>query len=134
MAMTTIEVRTRAREELVDIGPRLQELLRESGVRCGVMHLWSMHTTCALTVNENADPDVKHDMVRKLGEMIPEREGYYRHAEGNSDSHLKTSLFGPGLTLIIEEGKLVLGVWQGVFLAEWDGPRTRRVAVKILEG
>jgi len=132
--MKTIEVRTRVREELVDIGPLLRELLRGSGVQNGVMHLWSLHTTCALTVNENADPDVPSDMTEKLRRMVPKEEGFYRHAEGNSDSHLKTSLFGPGLTLLIAEGELVLGTWQGVFLAEWDGPRTRRVAVKIMEG
>lgn len=132
--MKTIEVRTRVREELVDIGPILRDLLRSSGVRSGVIHLWSMHTTCALTVNENADPDVPRDMTEKLRRMIPHEEGFYRHAEGNSDSHLKTSLFGPGLTLLIEEGELVLGTWQGVFLAEWDGPRTRQIAVKIMEG
>lgn len=134
MKMTTIEVRTGSRNAMVEIGPRLQQLLRESGVREGVMYLWSLHTTCALTVNENADPDVVHDMVEKFGEMIPKEEGFYRHAEGNSDSHLKTSLFGPGLTLLIDEGELVLGTWQGVYLTEWDGPRTRRVAVKIMEG
>jgi secondary thiamine-phosphate synthase enzyme len=98
------------------------------------MHLWSLLTTCALTVNENADPDEPRDMTEKLRRMVPKEEGFYRHAEGNSDSHLKTSLFGPGLTLLVEDGKLVLGTWQGVFLAEWDGPRTRRVAVKIMEG
>jgi len=132
--MKTIEVRTRSREELVDIGPLLRGVLRESGVESGVMHLWSLHTTCALTVNENADPDVPRDMTEKFRRMIPQDEAFYRHAEGNSDSHLKTSLFGPGLTLLIDGGTLVLGTWQGVFLAEWDGPRTRQVAVKIMGG
>jgi secondary thiamine-phosphate synthase enzyme len=130
--MTTIEIRTHRREEMIEIGSRLEKLLHDSGVRDGVMHLWSMHTTCALTVNENADPDVVRDMVGKFGRMIPKEEDFYRHAEGNSDSHLKTSLFGPGLTLLIAEGELVLGTWQGVYLAEWDGPRTRTVAVKIV--
>jgi secondary thiamine-phosphate synthase enzyme len=132
--MTTLEIRTDAREVLVDIGPQLREVIRASGVRSGVVHLWSLHTTCALTVNENADPDVKHDMVEKLRRMVPQDERFYRHAEGNSDSHLKTSLFGPGLTLLIDDGAPVLGTWQGVFLAEWDGPRTRRVAVKVVAG
>jgi secondary thiamine-phosphate synthase enzyme len=130
----TLEIRTDAREALVDIGPRLNEVIRASGVRSGVVHLWSLHTTCGLTVNENADPDVKHDMVEKLRRMIPKDERFYRHAEGNSDSHLKTSLFGPGLTLLIEEGRLLLGTWQGVFLAEWDGPRTRQIVVKVIAG
>jgi secondary thiamine-phosphate synthase enzyme len=132
--MLTLEIRTHAREELVDIGPQVEDVIRRSGVKSGVIHLWSMHTTCALTVNENADPDVKHDMTEKLRTLIPKEERFYRHDEGNSDSHLKTSLFGPGLTLLVDEGRLVLGTWQGVFLAEWDGPRTRRVAVKVMAG
>lgn len=130
--MTTIEVRTPEREAMVDIGPRVAEAVREAGVREGVVHLWSLHTTCALTVNENADPDVRRDMVRKMQALVPHQEAFYRHAEGNSDSHVKTSLFGPGLTLLVHEGELVLGTWQGVFLAEWDGPRVRRVAVKAV--
>lgn len=130
--MTTLEVRTPEREAMVDIGPRVAAAVRESGVREGVVHLWSLHTTCALTVNENADPDVRRDMVRKMQALVPHQEPYYRHAEGNSDSHVKTSLFGPGLTLLVQGGELVLGTWQGVFLAEWDGPRVRRVAVKAV--
>jgi secondary thiamine-phosphate synthase enzyme len=132
--VTTLEVRTPAREALVDIGPQLEEVIERLGIRSGVVHLWAMHTTCALTVNENADPDVKQDMVEKLRRLVPKQETFYRHDEGNSDSHVKTSLFGPGLTLLIDEGRLVLGTWQGVFLAEWDGPRTRRVAVKVMAG
>ena len=131
--MHTIEVPTSAREEMVDMGPRIQEVVREEGLEEGVIHLWSLHTTCALTVNENADPDVPRDMVRKLRELVPRQEAYYQHAEGNSDSHVKTSLFGPGLTLLVHRGELVLGQWQGVFLCEWDGPRTRRVAMKWVE-
>ena len=130
--MTTLEVRTPEREAMVDIGPRVAEAVRDSGVREGVVHLWSLHTTCALTVNENADPDVRRDMVRKMQALVPRQEPYYRHAEGTSDSHVKTSLFGPGLTLLVQGGELVLGTWQGVFLAEWDGPRVRRVAVKAV--
>ena len=126
-----LEIRTTRREEMVDIGPRVREALRESGLREGVMHLWSTHTTCALTVNENADPDVARDMVWQMGRLVPRDDAGYRHREGNSDAHVKTSLFGPGLTLLVEEGDLVLGTWQGVFLAEWDGPRTRRVAVRF---
>lgn len=132
--LETFQIRTPEREALVDIGPQLRELIRRVGVKSGVVHLWSMHTTCALTVNENADPDVKRDMVEKLRRLVPKQESFYRHDEGNSDSHVKTSLFGPGLTLLIDDGDLVLGTWQGVFLAEWDGPRTRTVAVKVIAG
>lgn len=130
--METLDIRTQAREELVDIGSEVEAAVRASGITEGVVHLWSMHTTCGLTVNENADPDVPRDLVRKMRELVPEGEPYYRHAEGNSDSHVKTSLFGPGLTLLIHGGALVLGRWQGVFLAEWDGPRTRQVAVRVM--
>ncbi len=129
--MEFLEVRTSSREELADIGGKLRTLIREREIREGLVHLWSMHTTCALTVNENADPDVARDMVWKMGQLVPRGESDYRHAEGNSDSHVKTSLFGPGLTLLVEDGDLVLGTWQGVFLAEWDGPRNRRVAVRF---
>jgi secondary thiamine-phosphate synthase enzyme len=126
-----LEIKTTRRNELVDIGSQVRDTVRGSGLLEGVIHLWSMHTTCALTVNENADPDVARDLVWKMGELVPHAEVSYRHREGNSDSHLKTSLFGPGLTLLIHRGDVILGTWQGVFLAEWDGPRTRRVAMRI---
>ncbi len=126
-----LEVRTSQRNEMVNIGHQVRDAVRASGVTDGVVHLWSMHTTCALTVNESADPDVARDMVWKIGDLVPHNEAEYRHAEGNSDSHVKTSLFGPGLTLLIHGGDIILGTWQGVFLAEWDGPRRRRVAVRI---
>jgi secondary thiamine-phosphate synthase enzyme len=132
--MTILEIPTPERETLVDIGPRVGAALRSSGVKEGVVHLWALHTTCALTVNENADPDVAADMVAKMRALVPHHEVFYHHAEGNSDSHVKTSLFGPGLTLVVHRGALVLGRWQGLFLAEWDGPRTRRVAMKVMEG
>jgi secondary thiamine-phosphate synthase enzyme len=126
-----LEIQTTRRAELVDMGPRLREVVRASALQEGVVHLWSMHTTCALTVNENADPNVARDLVWKMGQLAPKDEPEYRHGEGNSDSHLKTSLFGPGLTLLLHGGDLLLGTLQGVYLAEWDGPRTRRVAVRI---
>lgn len=125
-----IRIRTRAREELVDITAEVRARVRDRGVRDGVVHLWSLHTTCALTVNEGADPDVARDLVAALRTLAP-REGDYLHAEGNSDSHIKTSLFGPGITLLVEDGDLLLGTWQRVFLAEWDGPRTREIAVLV---
>ncbi len=131
-AVKVLEVSSREREELVDIGPAVRDAIEESGVREGVVHLWALHTTCGLTVNENADPDVAADMVRKLRRMVPVGEDFYRHAEGNSDSHVKTTLVGPGLTLLLDEGEPLLGRWQGVFLVEFDGPRTRRVAVKVV--
>ena len=132
--MEIVDVSTSRREELVSIGDPVREVVRRSGVQEGVVHLWALHTTCSLTVNETADPDVARDMAEKMGRLAPKDEAFYRHGEGNSDSHVKTSLFGPGLTLLIHDGDLVLGTWQGVFLCEWDGPRRRQVAVKVMAG
>ena len=126
-----LNIKTTKRDELIDITARVRQLISKSGVIDGVAHLWSLHTTCALTVNEGADPDVKSDMTRFMRELIPQK-GNFDHAEGNSDSHIKTSLFGPGLTLLIENGEPLLGTWQSVYLAEWDGPRERIVAIQIL--
>jgi secondary thiamine-phosphate synthase enzyme len=126
-----LRIDTATREQLVDITEAVRNAVRMSGVRDGVVHLWSVHTTCGLTVNEGADPDVARDMLVALRRLVP-RAGDYRHAEGNSDSHVKTSLFGPGLTLLVEDGDLLLGTWQHVFLAEWDGPRTREVALAVV--
>lgn len=117
---------------MVEITRELRELVRSSGVSEGILVAQSLHTTGGLTINENADPDVVHDLVRKLGELVPERESYYRHAEGNSDSHLKTTLCGPSLSVIVSGGDLVLGRWQGIYFCEWDGPRSREVAVQIV--
>lgn len=129
--MTRLHVRSSVREELIDITEDLRKLIHDSRVVSGAVHLWSMHTTCALTVNEGADPDVQRDMVAFLKQLVP-AAAHFRHAEGNSDAHIKTSLFGPGLTLLIDAGDLVLGTWQHVFLAEWDGPRRREVAVQLI--
>jgi secondary thiamine-phosphate synthase enzyme len=130
--METVEVRTSRREELVNITAPVREAVGRSGVREGVAHLWSFHTTCGLTVNEGADPDVARDISWKLAALAPHDEAAYRHAEGNSDSHVKTSLVNPGATLLVSDGDLVLGTWQAVFLAEFDGPRTRTVAVQVV--
>ena len=126
-----LHFRTTQREQLLDITQQVRTWIARSRVVDGVVHLWSLHTTCALTVNEGADPDVKADMVRFLAELVPE-EGAFDHAEGNSDSHIKTSLFGPGLTLLIENGEPLLGTWQTIYLAEWDGPRERTIAIQVM--
>jgi secondary thiamine-phosphate synthase enzyme len=126
-----LEIKTTSREEMVDITRNIRDVVLASGLMEGVVHLWSLHTTCALTVNESADPEVATDLVWKMGELVPRDEAGYHHQEGNSDAHLKTGLFGPGLTLIVHRGDLILGRWQGVFLAEWDGPRKRQVALRI---
>jgi secondary thiamine-phosphate synthase enzyme len=126
-----IRVATHKREQLVDITKQVRALIAGSDVVNGVAHLWSMHTTCALTVNEGADPTVASDMTRFMAELVPQ-DADFDHAEGNSDAHVKTALFGPGLTLLIENGEPLLGTWQSIYLAEWDGPRSRTIAVTIL--
>ncbi|MBI4409376.1 MAG: YjbQ family protein [Gemmatimonadetes bacterium] len=127
-----IRIDSREREELVDVTAQVRQAIRASGIRDGVVHLWALHTTCALTVNEGADPEVAGDIVRTLRRLVPQK-GDYRHTEeGNADSHIKTTLVGPGLTLLVDEGEPVLGTWQKVFLAEWDGPRKREIAVRVV--
>jgi len=130
--MTTIEVRTTARRQLVDLTAEINRRLSALGIRDGAVVLQSLHTTAGLTVNENADPDVGHDLLAQLALLAPPRAPHYRHAEGNSDSHVQTTLVGPSLVLIVRDGRLVLGRWQGVFLCEFDGPRMRQVALQPL--
>ncbi len=130
--LVTEQVKTRERSEVVDITPQVAAAVRGSGVKEGICVVYVPHTTAAVTINENADPDVKHDMLKKLSALAPKEESYYRHGEGNSDSHVKTALVGPSVTLIIDGGKLVLGTWQGVYFCEFDGPRTRTFHVKIV--
>ena len=132
--MEEIRIRTHERNALVEITAQVEAAVRHTGVRDGIAVVQSLHTTAALTINENADPDVVHDVLAKMDEIVPATEGYYRHAEGNSDSHVKTSLFGPSLTLIVHDGRPLLGRWQGIYLCEWDGPRERTVAVQVLSG
>ena len=130
--METLQVRTSRRSELVDITAQVRNAVRRFGVDEGVAHLWSFHTTCGLTINEGADPDVARDIAWKLDQLVPHDEPAYHHSEGNSDSHVKTSLVNPGAALLISGGELVLGAWQAVFLAEFDGPRTRRVGLQVV--
>ena len=129
---STIEVRTGGSQDIVDITSQVREIVKNSGVRDGICVVFSMHTTAGITINENADPDIKTDMIAGLSRAFPERDDY-RHMEGNSHSHLRTSCVGPSQTLIVSDGNLLLGTWQGLFLCEFDGPRTRRVAVKVAE-
>jgi secondary thiamine-phosphate synthase enzyme len=130
--MHEIRVRSAQRNQMISITRQLQELVERGAVTEGVVVLQSLHTTAGLTINENADPDVVRDLLAKCERLIPQDEEFYHHAEGNSDSHLKTSWFGPSLSVLVSGGRLVLGTWQGVFLCEFDGPRERRVAVQLL--
>jgi secondary thiamine-phosphate synthase enzyme len=127
----TEAVKTHARSEMIDVTARVQKLVAKQNVTDGYVIVYVPHTTAAVTINENADPDVKADMLKKLETMIPKREPYYEHAEGNSDSHVKTSLVGNSATVLIESGKLVLGRWQGIYFCEFDGPREREMYVKM---
>ena len=119
------------REGMVEITAQVAEAVRQSGVQSGMAFVCSLHTTAAITVNENADPTVRRDLLRGLAYISPDRPEY-RHLEGNSAAHLKASLFGNAVAVPVEEGHLVLGTWQGVYLCEFDGPRTRSFVVQVL--
>ena len=127
----TLTVRTNDRTEFLDLTRQIQAAVQESGVREGFCHLFVPHTTAAVTINENADPSVKTDILLVLNKIISDHEPY-RHLEGNSPAHIKASLFGPQLTLMVSGGRLVLGTWQGIYFCEFDGPRTRRLHLKIV--
>lgn len=128
-----INVKSRARTEFIDITGQVQEVLKEVGISSGVCTIFVPHTTAAVTVNEGVDPTVQRDIQTFLNKMVP-FEGDYHHREGNSAAHIKTTLVGVSQTVLIDEGRLVLGTWQSVFFCEFDGPRHRRVALKIMAG
>lgn len=125
-----IQVSSRARCELIDITAQVGDVVRHSGVTSGVCHLFSLHTTAGITVNEGADAAVRADIARFLGKLVPV-DVQFSHSEGNSDAHVKTSLVGSSETLLIEGGSLLLGTWQAIYFCEFDGPRSRKVAVRI---
>ncbi len=129
--MHSIQIKTGSREAMIDITPLLEELLKSQGTTSGLMTVYTPHTTTGLTINEGADPDVCRDMLAHLRSMIPQHADF-RHAEGNSDAHIKATLFGSSVQIIVHGGRLMLGTWQRIFLGEFDGPRSRTVWVKIL--
>jgi len=130
--MEKISVKTNSRIELTDITDKVQAVVSKNRVKDGVCFVFCPHTTAGITINENADPSVRSDIINTLNKLVPENAGY-AHAEGNSDSHIKSSLFGSTLTIFIEDGNLAFGSWQGIFFCESDGPRSREVWVKVLE-
>jgi len=130
--MERINVRTNNRAELIDITDRVQAIVSKSKVDEGACVIFCPHTTAGLTINENADPSVRRDITNTLNELIPAGADY-RHSEGNSDSHIKSSLFGSSLTVFVEGGRLAFGTWQGIYFCESDGPRQREVWVKIIK-
>lgn len=130
--MKTLSVSSSDREELIEITAKVESLLKDEGRVDGVCVLFVRHTTCGLTINENADPDVKHDILLFLKNTIPQYYEGFRHFEHNSDAHLKSSLVGSSVTVPFENGRLLLGRWQGIYLCEFDGPRERQIAVSFI--
>ena len=130
--METLSVSTSERLDLVDITSQVAHEVSKSSVDTGTVTIYVPHTTCGVTINESADPDVERDIKMHLTKLVP-KDGGFRHSEGNSDSHIKTSMIGSSENVFIESGKLVLGTWQGIFLCDFDGPRTRKVYIKIVE-
>ncbi len=132
LVMQSFTVQTRRREEFVEITEDVRRLVHSSRLKSGVVVVYCPHTTAGLTIQENADPDVVHDLLLWLKQQIPQHAQGFRHGEGNSDSHLKSCLVGTSVTVIVDRGELVLGRWQGIYFCEFDGPRTRTVHVQTL--
>jgi len=127
-----VSVRTSERVEMVDITGLVQHTVKKSGVKNGICLVYVPHTTAGVTINENADPSVKHDILMELNKIVPYSDNY-QHGEGNSAAHIKASIVGTSSQIIIEDGKLALGTWQGIYFCEFDGPRNRKVYVKIIK-
>lgn len=129
----TLHVSTRSRAELVDITAQVQDMVRSSEVSEGICLVYVPHTTAGVTINEGADPDVRRDILEQLERLVP-KDGRYHHLEGNADAHIKASLLGSSVLVPISDGRLSLGTWQAIFLAEFDGPRSRKVLVQVMGG
>ncbi len=127
----SFSVTTNKKNELVDITDKIESLVEKAGISDGSVVVFSPHTTAAITINENADPDVVHDVLLMLSELVPHSNKGYQHSEGNSDAHVKSSLVGCSETVLISSGKMKLGTWQGIYFCEFDGPRSRTVNVQI---
>ena len=126
-----INLHTKKRDQMIDITPQVRELLSRENIRDGLVVVYSSHTTAGITINENADPDVQADFLRRLDELFPWNMPQDRHLEGNSAAHLKASTVGVSQTILVQDPKLLLGTWQGIYFCEFDGPRTRKCYVKI---
>jgi secondary thiamine-phosphate synthase enzyme len=131
--LQTLSVQTNTRTEFLDLTRQIQETVSQSGVGEGLCHIFVPHTTAAVTINENADPSVKADILMVLNKIISDQEPY-RHLEGNAPAHVKASIIGSHQSVLVSKGRLLLGTWQGIFFCEFDGPRSRRVHVKVVEG
>ena len=128
-----IEIKSKSRTEFIDITEEVKELVKNANIRNGVCHLFVLHTTAGITINEGADPAVQRDINTFLNQRVP-ADFYYTHSEGNSDAHIKSTLVGASQTVPIDGGKLILGTWQAIYFCEFDGPRQRKVAVQFLTG
>ena len=129
----TIGLKTDKHTAMIDITKEVMSLVKDSGVRNGICVVYIPHTTAGITINENADPDVIRDFMMEMNKIIPLSDGYH-HSEGNSAAHIKSSMMGFSQTIIVNEGRLLMGTWQGIYFMEFDGPRIRKVYVKIIEG
>lgn len=129
--MKQFSIHTTSHVDMIDITGHVRNSVRESRISSGICYVFIPHTTAAVTINENADPDVRTDIIKTLDRLVPLKDSY-RHAEGNSAAHIKSSLLGSSQTLFVENGDLILGTWQSIFLCEFDGPRTRDVFVKLI--
>ncbi|WP_458119705.1 secondary thiamine-phosphate synthase enzyme YjbQ [Paenibacillus sp. Z6-24] len=130
----TMQISTSKRDEMRDITREVSSKVSQSGVQEGIAIVYCPHTTAGIAINENADPDVKHDVLMRLDEVYPWEHPKYRHMEGNTASHLKSITTGPSQTIIIQDGQLLLGRWQGIYFCEFDGPRQREYMIKIMQG
>ena len=128
-----ISVKTSSRVELIDITHLVEKVTSESKIKSGLCTIYVPHTTAAVTINENADPSVRSDIIKELNKVIPFDDNY-SHLEGNAAAHIKASIIGPSETILMNGGNLVLGTWQGIYFCEFDGPRTRKVIIKTIEG
>ncbi|MBU9721055.1 MULTISPECIES: secondary thiamine-phosphate synthase enzyme YjbQ [Bacillaceae] len=134
MSLKKLSLKTKSRDEMIDVTREVQQFVMEEGLKNGVVYIYCPHTTAGITINENADPDVKHDMLMRWDEVYPWTHKKYRHMEGNSASHLKASTVGASQVVIVSDGELILGTWQGIYFCEFDGPRTRTMFLKGIEG
>jgi secondary thiamine-phosphate synthase enzyme len=133
MAFKTVTVKTDKAQQFLDITPQVRLVVRESGVKSGVCRVFIPHTTAAVTINENADPDVRKDILNRLEQIAP-ADGAYLHSEGNAHAHIKASIVGSSVSVFVEAGQLVLGTWQSIFVCEFDGPRTRNLMIRVSSG
>lgn len=132
--MHSVTVPTQQRAQLVDVTSEVQNAVRQAGVQAGHCICYIPHTTAGITIQENADPDVVRDLLWKLDQLVPHDDPGFHHSEGNADAHIKASMMGSSVTVLVDGGRLVLGTWQGIYFCEFDGPRQRQMLVRVVAG